>query len=133
MGQEPQRFTAPDGTEMVVLPAADYDQLELLASEGEDYVAARAQLDRLAAGEGTMPAEVLDLILDEDLTAVAAWRRYRGMTQAALAKAAGCSQVWLSRIEAGAGHGTPKMRRAIAAALDAPLWALEDEEASPAG
>lgn len=127
MGQEPQRFVAPDGTEMVILSAADYDELALLASEGEDYVAARAQLDRLAAGEGTMPGEVLDLILDENLTAIAAWRRYRGMTQAALAKAAGCSQVWLSKIESGFGHGTPKMRRALAAALDAPLWALEDE------
>jgi DNA-binding XRE family transcriptional regulator len=127
MGQEPQRFIAPDGTEMVILSAADYEQLEVLAAEGEDYVSARAQLDRIAAGEGTMPGEVLDLILDENLTAVAAWRRYRGMTQVALAKAAGCSQVWLSRIEAGAGHGTPKTRRALAMALDAPLWALEDE------
>ncbi len=127
MGHEPQKFTAPDGTEMVVLPAADYARLKLLAEDGEDSLAARGQLDRLATGEGTMPAAVLDLILDEGLTAITAWRRYRGMTQVALAKAAGCSQVWLSRIEAGGGHGTPKMRRALAQALDAPLWALEDE------
>jgi ribosome-binding protein aMBF1 (putative translation factor) len=85
------------------------------------------QLDRLAEGEGTMPSEVLGLIFDENLSAVAAWRRYRGLSQVALAKAAGCSQVWLSRIETGAGHGTPKMRRALAKALDAPLWALDDE------
>ncbi len=129
MENEPQRFVAPDGTEMVILRATDYNKLELLASEGEDYVAVHAQLDRIAAGEGMMPREVLDLILDEDLTAIAAWRRYRGMTQAVLAKAAGCSQVWLSKIESGAGHGTPKMRRALALALDAPLWALEDEPA----
>jgi DNA-binding XRE family transcriptional regulator len=128
MGHEPQKFTAPDGTEMVVLPAADYAKLKLLAEDGEDRLAARGQLDRLAGGEGTMPAAVLDLILGEGLTAVAAWRRYRGLTQAALARAAGCSQVWLSRIEAGAGHGTPKIRRALALALDAPPWALEDEK-----
>lgn len=127
MGHEPQKFTAPDGTEMVVLPAADYARLKLLAEDGEDHLAALGQLARLAEGEGTMPAAVLDLILDEDLTAVAAWRRYRGMTQAVLARAAGCSQVWLSRIEAGAGHGTPKTRVALAKALNAPLWALEDE------
>jgi DNA-binding XRE family transcriptional regulator len=128
MGHEPQKFTAPDGTEMVVLPAADYARLRLLAEDGEHILAARQQLDRLSEGEGTMPAPVLDLILDHGLTAVAAWRRYRGMTQVALAKAAGCSQVWLSRIEAGAGHGTPKMRKALAKALDAPLWALDDED-----
>jgi DNA-binding XRE family transcriptional regulator len=126
MGHEPQKFTAPDGTEMVILRAADYAQLKLLAEDGEDKLAARGQLNRLSEGEGTIPAAVLDMILDDDLTAVAAWRRYRGMTQVALAKAAGCSQVWLSRIEAGAGHGTPKMRRALARALDAPLWALDD-------
>lgn len=127
MGHEPQTFTAPDGTEMVVLPAADYARLKLLAEDGEDRLVALSQLDRLADGEGTMPSAVLDLILNEGLTAIAAWRRYRGMTQIALAKAAGCSQVWLSRIEAGGGHGTPKMRRALAKALNAPLWALEDE------
>ncbi len=128
MGHEPQKFTAPDGTEMVVLPAADYARLKLLAQDSEDTLAARDQLDRLSNGEGTMPAPVLDLILDHGLTAIAAWRRYRGMTQVALAKAAGCSQVWLSRIEAGAGHGTPKMRKALAKALDAPLWSLDDED-----
>lgn len=128
MGQKPQSFTAPDGTEMVVLPAADYARLKLLAEDGEDALAARRQIDRVAGGEGMMPGAVLDLILDEGLTAVSAWRKYRGLTQAALANAAGCSQVWLSKIESGAGHGTSKMRRALAAALDAPLWALEDEE-----
>lgn len=126
MGYEPQKFTAPDGTEMVVLPAADFARLKLLAEDGEDQLAAANQLARLANGEGTMPAEVLDLILDEGLSAVAAWRRYRGLTQTALAKAVGCSQVWLGRIEAGAGHGKPKLRRALAKALDAPLWALDD-------
>ncbi|MEQ1540568.1 MAG: helix-turn-helix domain-containing protein [Sphingorhabdus sp.] len=128
MGHEPQKFTAPDGTEMVVLPAADYARLKLLAQDSEDTLAARDQLDRLSNGEGTMPARVLDSILDDGMTAIAAWRRYRGMTQVALAKAAGCSQVWLSRIEAGAGHGTPKIRKALAKALDAPLWSLDDED-----
>ena len=129
MGQEPQSFVTPDGTKMVVLPEKDYARLIALVEDAQDLSAAKDQLERIAAGEGTMPSDVLKLMLDEELTAIAAWRKYRGLTQAALARAAGCSQVWLSRIEAGAGHGTPKMRRAIAAALDAPLWALEDEGA----
>ncbi len=127
MGQEPQKFITPDGTEMVVLSMAEYDQLIMLAEQSGDLRQSQNQLDRLSGGEGTMPAPVLDLMLDEGLGAIAAWRRYRGLTQSELAKKTGCSQVWLSRIEAGAGHGTPKMRRSIAKALDAPLWALEDQ------
>jgi transcriptional regulator with XRE-family HTH domain len=130
MGYEPQTFTTPDGTEMVVLPATDYARLKARAEIGGDVVDARAALARIEAGEGTMPSDVLALILDEGLSPIAAWRRYRGLSQVELARRAGLSQVWVSRIEAGGGHGTPATRRKLAAALDAPLWALEgaDEE-----
>lgn len=127
MTYEPQRFTAPDGTEMVVLTAEDYRRLRHLAEDGEDIAAADAAMARIEAGEGTMPGEVLKLILDEGVTPLAAWRHYRGLSQAALAEKAGLSQVWISRIERGGGHGTPKTRRKLAEALDAPVWALEDE------
>ena len=80
-----------------------------------------------------MPAEVLDMILDEGLTPLAAWRRWRGLSQAALARKAGLSQVWVSRIEAGGGYGSRDTRRKLAAALDAPLWALEAEDAGGRG
>lgn len=88
----------------------------------------RAIIARIAGGDGTMPAEVLALILDDNLSPVAAWRRYRGLSQAELAGRAGLSQVWISRIEAGGGHGSPATRRKLAKALEAPLWALEGEE-----
>ena len=77
MGQEPQSFDAPDGTKMVVLPAKDYARLLALAEDGLDVSVAKDQLDRLASGEGTMPAEVLGMILDEGVSAIAAWRKYR--------------------------------------------------------
>ena len=51
-----------------------------------------------------------------------------GRAVAALAGRAGLSQVWISRIEAGGGHGSPATRRKLAKALDAPAWALESEE-----
>jgi ribosome-binding protein aMBF1 (putative translation factor) len=128
MGHEPQKFVAPDGTEMVILPAADYAQLKLLAQDGEDSLAARAQLARVAAGEGTVPGAVMDLMLDRGLSSIAAWRTYRGMTQAELAASLGCAQSWLSQLESGARHGRPKLRKALAKALDAPLWALDDDD-----
>ncbi|MGQ0660206.1 helix-turn-helix domain-containing protein [Sphingosinicella sp.] len=127
MNYEPQTFSAPDGTEMVILPAADYARLKLLAEEGEDLAEAQRTLARIEAGEGTMPGDVLDMILDENLHPVAAWRRYRRLSQAALARKTKLSQVWISRIERGGGYGSRETRRKLAEALEAPLWALEDE------
>jgi len=127
MSCEPQSFSAPDGTEMVILPAAEYARLKLLADEGEDLADARKAMARLDAGEGTMPGEVLNLILDGNLHPIAAWRRHRGLSQAALARKARLSQVWISRIERGGGYGSRETRRKLAEALDAPVWALEDE------
>ncbi len=126
MTYQPQRFNAPDGTELVVLPAADYDRLLDLAEDGGDIAQGRAQLARIADGEGTMPDEVLGAILDGE-TPLAAWRRYCGISQAELARRAGLSQAWVGRIEAGNGHGTPSTRARLAVALDAPAWALEQQ------
>jgi ribosome-binding protein aMBF1 (putative translation factor) len=125
MGFEPQRFTAPDGTEMVVLRAEDFERLQALAEDAEDVIATEAVLARIAAGEETMPGEVVHMTIVDGLTPVAAWRRYRGLSQVELARRAGLSQVWVSRIEAGGGHGSPATRRKLAKALEAPVWALE--------
>jgi ribosome-binding protein aMBF1 (putative translation factor) len=127
MSFEPQTFSAPDGTEMVVLTATEYARLKLLAEDSEDAVEALAIQARIAAGEGTMPGEVLKLILDDEIAPLAAWRKYRGLSQAALARKAGLSQVWVSRIEVGGGYGSRETRRKLAEALGAPMWALEDE------
>ena len=125
MSYHPQTFSAPDGTEMVILPAAEFERLRALAEDVEHVGDAMSELQLVRSGGG-MPAEVLDLILDHGLSPLAAWRRYRGLTQAQLARRCGLSQVWVSRIEAGGGHGTPKTRRKLAEAVDAPEWALED-------
>ena len=127
MSYEPQTFSAPDGTEMVILPAAESARLKLLAQEGEELAEGQKILARIEAGEGTMPSEVLSLILDEGLHPVAAWRKHRRLSQAALARRARLSQVWVSRIERGGGYGSRETRRKLADALDAPIWALEDE------
>ena len=115
MNYLPQRFTAPDGTEMVVLRAADFERLEALAEDGEDLADALAIKARIDAGEGTVPGEVVNLMICGGLSPLAAWRKYRGL-----------SQVWVSRIEAGGGYGSRRTRAKLAAALEAPVWALED-------
>ena len=127
MNYQPQHFTAPDGTDMIVLRAEDYERLLTLAEDGEDVVEGLASLARVAAGEGTVPGEVVHMMIVEDLAPLAAWRRYRGLSQAALARKSGLSQVWISRIERGGGYGSRETRKKLASALDAPVWALEDE------
>ncbi len=127
MRHEPQTFSAPDGTKMVILPATEYERLKLLAEDGEDIALARGALSRIERGEGTMPAEVLAMILDEGLVPLAAWRRFRRLTQAGLARKAGLSQVWISRIERGGGYGSRDARRKLAQALGTSEWSLEDE------
>lgn len=126
MTYQPQRFTAPDGTEMVVVTAADWALLQALAEDGEDLADAVAIKARIDAGEATVPGDVVRLTIVDGLTPLAAWRRHRGLSQAALARAAKLSQVWVSRIERGGGYGSRETRRKLAAALDAPVWALED-------
>ena len=127
MGYEPQHFTAPDGTRMVVLTAAEFERLRELAEDAEDGIAATLQLERMRQGEQGVPGEVVGLMLNDGLSPIAAWRKFRGLSQADLAAKSGCSQVWLSKIESGAARGTAKLRRAIAKALDAPLWSIEDD------
>jgi len=127
MGYEPQYFIAPDGTKMVVLTAAEFERLRDLADDAEDVVAARVQLERIRQGEQGVPGEVVAFMINDEMSPIAAWRKYRGMSQTDLAEKAGCSQVWLSKIESGAARGAAKLRRAIATALDAPLWSIEDD------
>jgi transcriptional regulator with XRE-family HTH domain len=128
MSYQPQRFTAPDGTEMVVLRADDWERLRAFAEDEEDVREATATMARIEAGEGTVPGEVVKLMIVDGLSPLASWRRHRGLSQAALARKAGLSQVWVSRIEAGGGYGSRETRRKLAAALEAPVWALEDEQ-----
>jgi DNA-binding XRE family transcriptional regulator len=127
MGYEPQHFTAPDGTKMVVLTAAEFDRLRELAEDAEDVIAATLQLERIRQGEQGVPGEVVGFMLNDGLSPIAAWRKFRSLSQADLAARVGCSQVWLSKIESGAARGAAKLRRAIATALDAPLWSIEED------
>lgn len=62
------------------------------------------------------PSEVVHAILDGK-NSVKILREYRGLTQAALAKAAGISKLYISQIEAGRRKGSLETLRAVAKAL----------------
>ncbi len=118
---KPQIIDAPGGGKLVVMPLADYEKLRAAARGVSDVAAYDAVKRRLDAGEDELvPAEVANRLLDGE-NPVRVWRTYRGMTLAALAKAVGISQPYLSQIENGSRDGTVATMRALAQALGVDL------------
>lgn len=124
MKHEPQFITAPDGSRLVILAEAVYLALIEADEDARDTAAAVAGLESIGR-DGAIPSDVAYAMLD-GANPVAAWRAYRGLSQAQLADAAGLTQAAVARIEKAApGAGRASTRKAIAAALDAPLWSLD--------
>ena len=78
-----------------------YDQAKAELASGEDELVPAEVVARLSAGEH--PLRV--------------WREHRGLTQEALAAAAGVGKSHVSRIESGRKTGTLDTLRRLAAAL----------------
>lgn len=106
--------------EYAVLPYDMYLRLvedaEMLA-DVRDYDAA---MERIAAGEELIPAEVVYALLDGG-NPIRVWREYRGLSQAELAAQAGISASYLSQLEAGKRNGQVEVLSAIGAALNVSL------------
>jgi DNA-binding XRE family transcriptional regulator len=120
-----QFIHTPDGSDLAVLPRADYDRLIALAAdaqedaaasrvvrnstraikEGREVVLPKAVADRLAGGES--PVRVI--------------REWREMIQGELAVAVGISQNYLSEIETGRRKGPAELQKKFARALGVPI------------
>ena len=120
-----QIIRAPNGDELVVLPRAEYDALVAGQSsqDAEDaadvatFDAAMAELAQLR--NGVLPEEVSKFLSGGDRL-LKALRKWRGLSQVALARKAGIGQAHLSEIENGRKSGAPETIQALAAALDVP-------------
>ncbi|MBN9034550.1 MAG: helix-turn-helix transcriptional regulator [Rhizobiales bacterium] len=116
-----QYFTTPKGEEMAVLPRAE---LEALTEAAEH---ARALADYRA---GRMPG----LTSEQAREFVAApsplafWRKQAGLTQVALASAAGIAQNYLSDLENGKRAGPVELWLNLSRVLDVPVEALVEAE-----
>jgi ribosome-binding protein aMBF1 (putative translation factor) len=120
-----QTIKTPTGDDMVVLPKADYDRL-MAAARGklEDEVDIREAsrvLARLERGkEPTFPHDVVKRLGREHPIQVL--REHRGMTQRALAEAAGMNQLYLSQLETGRATGglgkLTKLAKVLGVSLD---------------
>lgn len=101
-----------------VVPIADYRALIEKAEMLDDVAAFDKAEAALAAGEDELvPSDIADSLL-ANVNAVKVWREYRGMSQVALADAAGLSQAYIAQIETGKREGRIDAYKAIANVLE---------------
>lgn len=105
-------FTTPTGERFVILPEAEFEKTMELAEDAADIAAAEA-----AEGTESIPAEIVNRLIDEPENRLRIWREYRGLSASALAKAVGISNAYLSEIENGKQDGSISVMKKIAAAL----------------
>lgn len=98
-----------DGKSYVLLSEEDYDDLV-------DGLKADAIVARVAAGEETFPHELIKELSQSD-SPIRTYRKYRGMTVAQMAEAAGISQPHLSDIENNKKAGSIDVLMRIAKVL----------------
>lgn len=103
--------------EYAVLPYGLYVQLVEDAEMLEDIQDYDEALARLANGQEEMIPSQVTYALLEGQNPVKVWREYRGLSQQALAKAAGISPSYLSQIETGKREGKTAVLQAIAQVL----------------
>ena len=111
----------------VTLMRADYEALMERLEEAHDLVAVdRSEAWRAVVGEGQArrlsytAAEARRMVLD-DVSALTIWRERTGLSQRALARAAGVSASYLAEIEGGRKPGSAAAVRAIALVLQVPM------------
>ena len=104
--------------EWVVVPYADYERmlarLEDL-QDIEDADLARLELER--GEDETIPGELVERLLAGGEQPMKIWREYRGLTQEALAQAAGVTKSYVSQMEAGKRPGSVSVLKRLAAVL----------------
>lgn len=131
---KPQIIKKGGKPEYAVIPFADYQKLVDDAEMLTDIVAFDSAKRAIASGEEELvPAAVLDRLLNGE-NPVRVWRKFRGLTSSALAKACGVSVAAISQIESGKRTSSVALLKKIAKALRVDLDMLaspgEDTQAA---
>ncbi len=108
-----------------VLPWKDWESITDALEDSNDIAAAEAFRADLAAGRvRTVPGEVATALLAAEDSPLRVVRKWRGLTQAALAGGAGLKQAYVSEIETGKKTPSVEALRALARALELDLALL---------
>lgn len=111
----------PGGEEIALVPRDVMDALLARLEDAADAAAADEAHRALAAGEDELvPLEMTERMVVGE-SPVKVWREHRGLSQGALAAAAGIGQSYLSMIESGRRDGPFKVMTAIARVLGVTL------------
>jgi len=120
---KPQIIRTPSGEEMVIISRHEYERLRAAAydEDADDAAIYHARKAELASDpEARLPAEVSAAMLRGD-SRLRALRRWRGLTQSALAAKCEIGQGYLSDIENRRRAGRAETLERLAKALDVPL------------
>ena len=98
--------------QFVILPIDEYRRLidDDNDSEWEDIPSETTEFDNV-----TIPHEIVKIMSEKEVSAIAAWRIHRVLTQAQAAEKAGISQAALSQIEKKGARPQAKTREQFAA------------------
>lgn len=105
-----------------VVPIDEWQRITEALEDKADLAAVRRSIER---SEEAIPLEIVDRILDGD-NSLKAYREWRGLTQAALAKRVGSSTAYISQIETGRRQMGRALTKRVALALRLPAALLQD-------
>jgi DNA-binding XRE family transcriptional regulator len=114
-------ITTPGGEKLAILPAEEYEDMR------DALTHATAMADYRAGREEALTLEEVDALLAAP-TPLALWRAKRGLTQAALAKAARTTQPHIADLESGKHSGSLDLMARIAKALQVKIDDLAPAE-----
>ncbi|AOF53580.1 transcriptional regulator [Rodentibacter caecimuris] len=103
--------------EFVILPIAEYEDLLMKASPFDDENSAEWEdipLGPTEDGAELIPNDVVNIMFNQDVSLLAAWRIYRNLSQAEVAKRTGLTQSAISQAERKESKPQKKTREKLA-------------------
>ena len=126
------RTKTPAGEDIVILPAAEFERLVDLAEDARDIRDAEKALAEIEAGTAELLSRVDVQVYLDSPSPLAFWRKRRGLTQTALAKAVGVSQAYMAQIESGKRTADIRIYQRLANRLGVMLDDIVSSEEVPA-